>query len=251
MNILHIYIYIVTPARLFCKLFLPRCVLIEPPIYGKIKYMKKHLRYFLIAILCGVAAGLVYFGFAKLKSFVKRSGPLTESEVASVLGKNEYPSETERIAVTKAVSLLGRVKYFWGGKYNKPGECPEWGELRTVTSDGSSSSGSERPFGLDCSGFVTWSYVQAGVSPADIGEGTWNQWMLSRGIDKSELRPGDLGFTNKYPGSSGNHIGVCIGYYKDKPVFIHCSNVYDTVVVTYSDGVFNYFRRPFEGEQDG
>lgn len=221
--------------------------------------MKKQIKYFLTAILsailcgilCGIVAGLIYFGISKLKGLAGRSGTLTAPEVSSVLEANEYPSDIERTAVTKAVSLLGRVSYFWGGKYNDLGECPEWGELRTVTSGGHSTSGSERPFGLDCSGFVTWAYVQAGVFPGEIGEGTWNQWMLSGEIDKKELRPGDLGFTNKYPGSSGNHIGVCIGYFKGRPVFIHCSSTYDTVVVTYSDGVFNYFRRPFTGEQIG
>ncbi len=211
--------------------------------------MKKHLKYFLIAILCGMAAGLAAFCFSKLIGLVKRSftGPLTEKQVAAVLENNEYASETERTAVTEAVSLLGRVSYFWGGKYNEVGECPEWGEIRKVTSGGHSSSGSLIPFGLDCSGLVTWAYVQAGVSPEDIGEGTWNQWTLSSEIDRSELRPGDLGFEKEYPGSSGNHVGICIGFFRGRPVFVHCSFGYGTVVVTRSDGVFNYFRRPFSG----
>ena len=209
--------------------------------------MKKHLRYFLIAILCGMVIGLIYFGFSQLRGLIKRSGPLTAAEVASVIEKSEFPSEKERTAVTSAATLLGRVSYFWGGKYNKMGECPEWGETRTVTSSGNSTSGTERPYGLDCSGFVTWAYVQAGVSPSDIGEGTWNQWMLSSEIGEDELKPGDLGFTSEYPGSSSNHVGICIGFFKGKPVFIHCSSAYGTVVVTRADGVFNYFRRPFSG----
>lgn len=209
--------------------------------------MKNHLRYFLIAILCGIVIGLIYFGFSKLRGLIKRSGPLSEQQISSVLAENDYPSGVEKTAVESAVTLLGRVSYFWGGKYNKPGECPDWGETRTVTSSGNSTSGSERPYGLDCSGFVTWAFVQAGVSPADIGEGTWNQWMLSSEIGEDELKPGDLGFTNEYPGASGNHVGICIGYFKGDPVFIHCSSAYGTVVVTRADGVFNYFRRPFSG----
>ena len=84
----------------------------------------------------------------------------------------------------------------------------------------------------------------------DIGNGTWNQWVKSDEIDKAELRPGDLGFQNKYPGSSWNHVGIFIGCYDEQPVFIHCIPSYDNVVVTSGDGMFNYFRRPLLGDAD-
>lgn len=206
--------------------------------------MKKHLKALLTAVLCGVAAAFVAWGFFKLFPSARSVGRLTESETASVLAEAEYHSPREERAVTAAASLLGRVGYFWGGKYDSVGECPDWGEPRTVTSEGNPTTGTVRPFGLDCSGFVTWAYIQAGVPALEIGRGTWNQWMLSSEIDRSELRPGDLGFANVYPGSSGNHIGICIGFFHGEPVFIHCSNVYDTVVVTGAGNTFKYFRRP-------
>ncbi|MCR5809593.1 MAG: C40 family peptidase [Clostridiales bacterium] len=172
---------------------------------------------------------------------------LNGEQTASLLEAAEYPSEAAKTAVQSAASLIGRVHYFWGGKSFMTGEDPEWGVEKTVTSPGHSTSGTVRPFGLDCSGLVTWAYIQAGVSLDEIGNGTWNQWFNSEPIEKSELRPGDLGFSREYPGSSGNHVGIFIGFYKGRPVFIHCSPTYDNVAATTGDGVFNYYRRPLTG----
>ena len=176
---------------------------------------------------------------------VKNSaGLLDEGRLRAILDSAEYPSDAAETAVVSAASIVGKVHYFWGGKSFCIGPDPEWGEEKTVTSEGHSTSSMVRPFGLDCSGLVTWAYIQAGYSMDEIGNGTWNQWQKSEEISKSELRPGDLGFQNRYPGSSGNHVGIFIGYYNEKPVFIHCISSHDNVVVTTGDGIFNYYRRP-------
>ena len=61
----------------------------------------------------------------------------------------------EREAVVRtACSLVGKVNYFWGGKSLVIGWDVRWGELRQVTAAGSSTTGTYRPYGLDCSGFV-------------------------------------------------------------------------------------------------
>lgn len=166
------------------------------------------------------------------------------ARLSSLLEEADYPSEEAKTAVLSAASLVGRVRYFWGGKSFCIGEDPEWGVEKTVTSEGNSTTGTVRPFGLDCSGLVSWAYIQAGWSLDEIGNGTWNQWEASEPIEREELRPGDLGFQREYPGSTGNHVGIFIGFYKGKTVFIHCSPVYGGVVVTYGEGVFNYYRRP-------
>ena len=62
----------------------------------------------------------------------------------------------EREAVVRtACSLVGKVNYFWGGKSLVIGWDARWGELRQVTAAGSSTTGTMRPFGLDCSGCAT------------------------------------------------------------------------------------------------
>ncbi|UKI36426.1 MAG: hypothetical protein L6V93_21485 [Clostridiales bacterium] len=37
------------------------------------------------------------------------------------------------------------------------------------------STGTKRPFGLDCSGFVTWSFINSGFNASSIGHGTKGQ----------------------------------------------------------------------------
>lgn len=176
--------------------------------------------------------------------------PLSAEQIDAVLAGNEYSSEEMRVVVESAVSLVGKVHYFWGGKYDGHGPDPAWGEPRIVTSEGSVNTGKELPWGLDCSGYVTWAFIQAGYTSGEIGHGTWNQWFASEKIDVSELRPGDLVFQNSYPGSNGNHVGICVGCLDGRPVAAHCSNAHDNVVVTGLDGLFKYARRPLLG-RDG
>ena len=170
--------------------------------------------------------------------------PLSAEKISLVLENNEYSSPEMRAVTESAVSLVGKVHYFWGGKYDKFGPDPSWGEPRIVTSEGSANTGKELPWGLDCSGFVTWAFIQAGYTAGEIGHGTWNQWFASDEISLLELRPGDLVFQNPYPGSGGNHVGICVGRLNGQPVAAHCSSAEDNVVVTYVSGIFNYARRP-------
>ena len=126
---------------------------------------------------------------------------------------------------------------------------PAWGQPRLVESEGSQSSGTTRPYGLDCSGFVAWCYIQQGFSSQQVeelvGYGTWNQWDRSESISFHQLRVGDWAFQNKYPTDQGNHIGICIGFdQKGKPLFLHCASSFDNVVVTGAGDVFRYARRP-------
>lgn len=173
-----------------------------------------------------------------------RTSTLTPEEAARVLSENEYDIPEREAVVNAAVSLMGKVHYFWGGKYEGIGPDPTWGELKTVTDGGSPNTGKELPWGLDCSGFVTWAFIQAGYSAGEVGHGTWFQWNASEEISLSDIRPGDLVFANEYPGSSSNHVGICIGFYNGRPVAAHCSSTYDNVVVTEVSGAFNYIRRP-------
>ena len=68
----------------------------------------------------------------------------------------EYLSPEREAVVRTACSLVGKVNYFWGGKSLVIGWDVRWGELRQVTAAGSSTTGTYRPYGLDCSGFVDW-----------------------------------------------------------------------------------------------
>lgn len=119
--------------------------------------------------------------------------PLTDAELIAFLNNLDCsPARKELMRV--ALSLVGKVPYFWGGK-SAPGWNPEWNTPKLVTSAGSSSTGTIRPYGLDCSGFTDWVYKTA--LGRSLHEGSHSQAENSTPISESELLPGDLGF---YPG---------------------------------------------------
>ncbi len=179
------------------------------------------------------------------KTFIVAS----DEQISYALKNKSSLSQKKQQVIDSALSLIGKVHYFWGGKSEAIGWDNRWGNMTTVTSSGSSTSGSEKPFGLDCSGFITWCFIQTGMTPDEVyetvGNGTWNQWDKSQPIEWSELQPGDFAFQRPYPTSEGNHIGICIGYDdKNKPLFVHCSLGLDNVYVTYADDIFTVARRP-------
>ena len=148
----------------------------------------------------------------------------------------------EREAVVRtACSLVGKVNYFWGGKSLVIGWDVRWGELRQVTAAGSSTTGTYRPYGLDCSGFVDWVfYNQSGGSYViGHGGGATMQHSYCTDILWSDAQPGDLVF---YPDNS--HVGIVGG--KDangELLIIHCASGYNNVVITGKEG-FTSISRP-------
>ena len=110
----------------------------------------------------------------------------------------------ERKKVIKAAcSLVGKVNYFWGGKSSAIGWDLEWGKLKTVSSEGSKTTGTKRPFGLDCSGFVTWSFINSDFSANSIGHGTQGQIAKCSRISWSSAQAGDLAFYGDL-----SHVGI-------------------------------------------
>ena len=148
----------------------------------------------------------------------------------------------EREAVVRtACSLVGKVNYFWGGKSLVIGWDARWGELRLVTAAGSSTTGTYRPYGLDCSGFVDWVfYNQSGGSYViGHGGGATMQHSYCTDISWADAQPGDLVF---YPDNS--HVGIVGG--KDangELLIIHCASGYNNVVITGKEG-FTSISRP-------
>ena len=89
---------------------------------------------------------------------------LSPEEIQEIIKKlpTDLSEERKQVVLT-AYQLLEKVNYFWGGKSLVLGWDSRWGTPMEVTAAGSSSSGTVRPFGLDCSGFVDWVfYNQSG-----------------------------------------------------------------------------------------
>ena len=157
--------------------------------------------------------------------------------------------ESEKV-VDAAESLVGKANYFWGGKSLAMGWDERFGTDMEVTSPGSSSTGTIRPFGLDCSGFVTWVFVNAGL-PAEtvestIGHGTTAQWNVSTSIPDSTAMLGDLAFLATPGTRKVNHIGIVVGRNDDGQILVaHCSSGANNVSIATAESVgFLYYRRP-------
>ena len=146
----------------------------------------------------------------------------------------------ERKKVIKAAcSLVGKVNYFWGGKSSAIGWDSEWGKLKTVSAEGSKTTGTKRPFGLDCSGFVTWSFINSGFNASSIGHGTKGQIAKCSRISWSSAQAGDLAFYGDL-----SHVGIIAGKDADGNIIvIHCSSGRNNVVITTNSG-FGFAARP-------
>lgn len=164
--------------------------------------------------------------------------PLTDAEMVAFID-NQGLNESRKSILTSALSLVGKVPYFWGGK-SAPGWNDEWNTPKLVTASGSSSSGTIRPYGLDCSGFTDWVYQTAlGMS---IGVGSTNQWNNSSQIEESELIPGDLGFLQAPSETATNHVLIYAGIGENgERMWVHCES--GTGVVLNSPDYVTYYRR--------
>ncbi len=144
---------------------------------------------------------------------------------------NTLSAERKKV-IKAACSLVGKVNYFWGGKSSAIGWDSEWGKLKTVSAEGSKTTGTKRPFGLDCSGFVTWSFINSGFNASAIGHGTQGQIANCSRISWSNAQAGDLAFYGDL-----SHVGIIAGKDADGNILvIHCSSGNNNVVITTNSG---------------
>jgi cell wall-associated NlpC family hydrolase len=165
---------------------------------------------------------------------------ITNADVQSIIeGLPDSLPQERKDVVKNAGSLVGKVNYFWGGKSSAIGWDPAWGTMRRVTAEGSPSSGTLRAYGLDCSGFVSWVFLNSGMS--GVGDGTIGQRDRSRLVSESSVQAGDLAFLPSY-----SHVGIVVGKDTDGNILvIHCSSSANNVVVSTAQSVgFTVFRRP-------
>ena len=171
-------------------------------------------------------------------------GSLTISQEDAIALLENLPDDLDparKAVVETAVQLVGRVSYFWGGKSLTLGWDDRWGTSMEVTAAGSGSTGTVRPFGLDCSGFVDWTFYNAtnGSYYPGRGGGAATQHSYCTNISWSDAQPGDLVF---YPDDS--HVGIVGGKDADGNLLIvHCSGGANGVVITGAAG-FTSVARP-------
>ena len=143
-------------------------------------------------------------------------------------------SKERRAVVEWAFSLVGKVNYFWGGKSLVFGWDDRWGQLAKVTAVGSSTTGTYRPYGLDCSGFVDWAFYNATDGSYVIGHGggATMQHSYCTPVYWEDAQIGDLAF---YP--DDEHVGIVAGWDKNGSIqIVHCASSYNNVVITGKEG---------------
>ena len=165
------------------------------------------------------------------------AGDLTISDATAKKLLADLPADLDperRAVVETACRLVGKVNYFWGGKSLVIGWDSRWGQLTKVWADGSSTTGTYRPYGLDCSGFVDWVFynVTDGEYVIGHGGGAHMQHTYCTPISWDEAQSGDLVF---YPGDE--HVGIVGG--RDEAgnlLIIHCAFSQNNVVITGLEG---------------
>ena len=150
-------------------------------------------------------------------------------------------SMERRMVVTYALALVDKVDYFWGGKSLVLGWDDRWGELTEVTAEGSTTTGTEQPYGLDCSGFVDWAFYNASSGEYVIGQGggAMEQHANCVDIEWDEVQPGDLLF---YP--EDEHVGIAAGRdWLGRLLVVHCAAGTNGVAISHRTG-FETAARP-------
>lgn len=150
-------------------------------------------------------------------------------------------SMERRMVVTYALALVDKVDYFWGGKSLVLGWDDRWGELKEVTAEGSDTTGTEQPYGLDCSGFVDWAFYNASGGSYIIGQGggAAAQHASCTDIAWDEVQPGDLLF---YP--EDEHVGIAAGRdWLGRLLVVHCASGTNGVAISHRTG-FETAARP-------
>lgn len=156
-------------------------------------------------------------------------------------------SMERRMVVTYALALVDKVDYFWGGKSLVLGWDDRWGELMEVTAEGSDTTGTEQPYGLDCSGFVDWAFYNASGGRYIIGQGggAAAQHANCVDIEWDEVQPGDLLF---YP--EDEHVGIAAGRdWLGHLLVVHCASSTDGVAISHRTGFETAARPMWYGDE--
>ena len=183
---------------------------------------------------------------ALLRELIEDVYSVSGDTAALIRNLPEDLSPEREAVVRSACSLVGKVNYFWGGKSLVLGWDSHWGQLRQVTAAGSSTTGTYRPYGMDCSGFVDWVFYNQSGGSYIIGHGggATMQHSYCTDISWQDAQPGDLVF---YPDNS--HVGIVGGRDANgELLIIHCASGYNNVVVTGLEGFTSIGRPQYYGE---
>lgn len=161
---------------------------------------------------------------------------MTKEELAHINSiTNEEADQDRWKLINTATSLIGKVPYQWGGKAKMAGYDTSWWSF--------DASGEQK--GLDCSGYVQWVYMTAGVKLKNINDliSTAQMNKNLETISFQELKPGDIGLLNS--DEDANHAGIYLG----EGYWAHCSSQRGTVIAEKTD-MFKLYKRILKSEDE-
>lgn len=172
-------------------------------------------------------------------SAISLSTPLSGQEIADYMDQlpNDL-SETRREIIHFALSSVGRVPYYYGGKASRANyEGNNFGALVSADHEGRILKG------LDCSGWIDWVYWSA-TGKRLAGSSTSSLALCGEKISRSELQPGDIIVRT---GASA-HVVMFLSWSADGRMnVIHESSAsVNNVTIKTMDAIWPYYRKLVE-----
>ncbi len=162
--------------------------------------------------------------------------PLSEAEIDEYLkGISENLSAERAELVRFALSSVGKVPYYWGGKPSAPDYAGNsFGVMVSPDYKGRILKG------LDCSGWINWVYWS--VTGEKLAyEGTSGLALLGTKVSRSELKPGDIIIRT----GEDAHVIMFLGWTDDGRILcVHeSSGKTNNVTVAVRDANWPYYRK--------
>lgn len=136
-------------------------------------------------------------------STITVGNPLSASEIDAYMDKLPAGTSKKRKEIIQfALSSVGKVPYYWGGKASRSGyEGNFFGTPVEPDTKGRILKG------LDCSGWINWVYWSV-TGERLAGESTSSLVLCGRPIKRSELQPGDIIVKT----GTGAHVVMFLGW---------------------------------------
>lgn len=174
------------------------------------------------------------YGLTLTPSFI--TNPLSYEEIDSYMNRlPENLSKERRKLIHFALSSVGRVPYYWGGKP----ACADYGNnnfgaLVTPDEKGRSMKG------LDCSGWISWVYWSA-IHKRLSSESTSGLASVGTAVQRNDLQPGDIILKT---GDEG-HVVMFLCWESDgnMTVIHESSALVNNVTVTTMSANWPYYRK--------
>jgi hypothetical protein len=169
-------------------------------------------------------------------SIITMRNPLTAAEIEEYMSLlPEDVSEDRKAVIEFALSSVGKVPYYWGGKASSAGyDGNQFGSLVGADVKGRVLKG------LDCSGWINWVYWSA-LGQRLPYESTSGLAFLGSKISRDQLQPGDIVVRT----GEDAHVIMFLGWTEDgKILCIHESSAgVNNVTVATRDAYWPYYRR--------